>query len=95
MLRGIRTERDRPGRREVLTPAANFRTDTIRAAGELGFMGVEMPEEYGGSGLDSVSYALVMSEISAADGAHGTILGVNNSLYGVPAAPYSAPKSRK
>ena len=64
--------------------SGQFPTETIRAAGELGFMGIEIPEEYGGAGLDSICHALVMAEISAADGAHGTILGVNNSLYGVP-----------
>jgi alkylation response protein AidB-like acyl-CoA dehydrogenase len=45
-------------------------------------MGVEVPEEYGGAGLDPISYALVMAEISAADAAHGTIVSVNNSLFG-------------
>lgn len=61
-----------------------FPAATVQAAAELGFMGVETPEEYGGSGLDPVSYALIMTEISAADAAHGTIVSVNNSLYGVP-----------
>lgn len=64
--------------------SGEFPSETIRAAGELGFMGIEIPEAYGGSELDSICYSLVMSEISAADAAHGTILGVNNSLYGVP-----------
>jgi alkylation response protein AidB-like acyl-CoA dehydrogenase len=60
-----------------------FPVESIRKAGELGFMGVEVPEEYGGAGLDSISYALIMAEISAADAAHGTIVSVNNTLYGV------------
>jgi len=61
-----------------------FPLETIKAAAELGFMGIEIPEQYGGSGLDPISYALVMAEISAADAAHGTIVSVNNSLFGVP-----------
>ena len=61
-----------------------FPAETIRKAGELGFMGVEVPVEYGGAGLDPISYVLVISEISAADAAHGTIVSVNNSLFGVP-----------
>ena len=61
-----------------------FPVDTIRKAGELGFMGIEVPEEYGGAGLDTIGYALLMEEISAADAAHGTIVSVNNSLYGTP-----------
>ena len=64
--------------------SGEFPEATIRAAAELGFMGIEVPEEYGGSGLDPISYALVMMEISAADASHGTIVSVNNSLYGVP-----------
>jgi alkylation response protein AidB-like acyl-CoA dehydrogenase len=62
--------------------SGEFPAESIRKAGELGFMGVEIPEEYGGAGLDAISYALVISEISAADAAHGTIVSVNNSLYG-------------
>ncbi|MEM9689302.1 MAG: acyl-CoA dehydrogenase family protein [Pseudomonadota bacterium] len=64
--------------------SGEFPIDTIAKAGELGFMGVEVPEEYGGAGLDPISYVLMMTEISAADAAHGTIVSVNNSLFGVP-----------
>lgn len=62
--------------------SGEFPRASIKAAADLGFMGVEVPEEYGGAGLDSISYALIIAEISAADAAHGTIVSVNNSLYG-------------
>jgi len=62
--------------------SGEFPAETIRKAGELGFMGIEVPEEYGGAGFDAIAYALVIAEISAADAAHGTIVSVNNSLYG-------------
>ncbi len=62
--------------------SGEFPVETIAKAGQLGFMGVEVPEEYGGTGSDAISYALVIEEISAADAAHGTIVSVNNSLYG-------------
>jgi alkylation response protein AidB-like acyl-CoA dehydrogenase len=62
--------------------SGEFPADTIRRAGELGFMGVEVPEEYGGAGLDSVCYVLMMEEIAYADAAHATIVSVNNTLYG-------------
>ncbi len=74
-------------RREIAPIAAafdisgDFPADSIRKAGELGFMGVEVPEAYGGSGLDAISFCLVIEEIAAADAAHSTILSVNNSLY--------------
>ncbi len=61
--------------------SGEFPADTIRKAGELGFMGIEVPAEYGGAGLDPVCYALVIEEIAAADAAHSTIVSVNNSLY--------------
>ena len=61
--------------------SGDFPEGPIRRAGELGFMGVEVPEEYGGAGLDSVCYVLMMEEIAYADAAHATIVSVNNSLY--------------
>jgi alkylation response protein AidB-like acyl-CoA dehydrogenase len=64
--------------------SGEFPVETIRLAGELGFMGIETPPEFGGAGLDSICCALVIAEISAADAAHGTIVSVNNTLYGVP-----------
>ena len=75
--------------------SGEFPEASIRAAGELGFMGVEIPEEYGGAGLDPVSYALIMAEISAADASHGTIVSVNNSLYGVPLLVYGTEEQKK
>jgi len=61
--------------------SGKFPEETIRKAGELGLMGVEVPEEYGGAGMDAIGFALVMEEIAAADAAHSTIISVNNSLY--------------
>jgi hypothetical protein len=61
--------------------SGEFPHATIRKAGELGFMGIEVPPDYGGSGLDPISFVVVMEEIAAADAAHSTIISVNNSLY--------------
>jgi alkylation response protein AidB-like acyl-CoA dehydrogenase len=61
--------------------SGEFPSATIAKAGDLGFMGVEVPEEYGGAGLDALSFVLMLEEIAAADGAHSTIISVNNSLY--------------
>jgi alkylation response protein AidB-like acyl-CoA dehydrogenase len=61
--------------------SGEFPAETIRQMGELGLMGVETPDEYGGAGLDAIGYVLALIEISAADAAHGTIMSVNNSLY--------------
>jgi alkylation response protein AidB-like acyl-CoA dehydrogenase len=74
--------------RERIAPVAadfdqsgEFPLDNVRAMGELGLMGIEVPEAYGGAGLDTIGYVLAMIEICAADAAHGTIMSVNNSLF--------------
>jgi len=64
-----------------LDESGEFPIANIRMAGELGFMGVEVPEAYGGAGLDAISFCVMMEEIAAADAAHSTIISVNNSLY--------------
>lgn len=53
--------------------------DVLREMGRLGFMGMTVPEAYGGAGLDYVSYALALIEIAAGDGAVSTIMSVNNA----------------
>jgi len=61
--------------------SGEFPLDTIRQMGKLGFMGIEVPEEYGGAGMDTIAYVLAMVEICKADASHGTIMSVNNSLF--------------
>jgi len=61
--------------------SGEFPLDTIRKMGKLGFMGIEVPEEYGGAGMDTLAYVLALEEICKADAAHGTVMSVNNSLF--------------
>ncbi len=58
-----------------------FPIDTVRQMGKLGFMGIEVSEDYGGAGMDSLAHSLALTEISKADASHGTIMSVHNSLY--------------
>ena len=58
-----------------------FPLENIRLLGENGLMGIEVPAEYGGSGMDPIAYVLAMVEIAAGDAAHSTIMSVNNSLF--------------
>jgi alkylation response protein AidB-like acyl-CoA dehydrogenase len=58
-----------------------FPLETIRKMGKMGFMGIEVPEEYGGAGMDTLAYVLALEEICKADAAHGTVMSVNNSLF--------------
>jgi len=72
----------------VLIPAAaridklhEFPAGHVTQMGELGLMGIDAPEEYGGSGLDTLSYAIAMEELSRGCAATGTISSAHNSLY--------------
>ncbi|CBA16260.1 acyl-CoA dehydrogenase family protein [Xanthomonas albilineans] len=58
-----------------------FPLENIRLLGENGLMGIEVPEQYGGAGMDPIAYVLAMIEIAAGDAAHSTIMSVNNSLF--------------
>src|SRR3954468_18156821 len=64
-----------------LDKTARWPTEIVARMAELGFLGMAIPTEYGGSGLDNVSYALVVEEISAACASSGVIMSVNNSLF--------------
>jgi alkylation response protein AidB-like acyl-CoA dehydrogenase len=61
--------------------SGEFPHATIKKMGEMGFMGIEMPEAYGGAGMDTLAYVLALEEIARADAAHAVIMSVNNSLY--------------
>src|SRR5690554_3827910 len=52
----------------------------VKKMGALGFLGVAVSEEYGGAGLDYISYAIVIEELSRVDASLGVIASVNNSL---------------
>jgi alkylation response protein AidB-like acyl-CoA dehydrogenase len=57
-----------------------FPTEEIKQLGELGFMGMMVSPEYGGSGMDTLSYVLAMEEISKVDASTSVCMSVNNSL---------------
>lgn len=62
--------------------------DIIKQMAELKLMGIAVPEEYGGGGMDNVSYVLALIEISKACAGTGAIMSVNNSLYCFPVMKY-------
>jgi alkylation response protein AidB-like acyl-CoA dehydrogenase len=59
---------------------ARFPSEQVKRMGELGFMGMMVTPEYGGSGLDTVSYVIALEEISKIDPSAAVIMSVNNSL---------------
>ena len=81
--------------RDELWPTAEHRDKTgefpyeqIKQMGELGFMGMLVPESYGGSETGAVAYALALEEIAAGDGACSTIVSVHSSVGCVPILTY-------
>ena len=72
----------------------HFPREELRALGELGAMGVVVPERWGGSGLDYVSLALTLEEIAAGDGATSTIVSVQNSVVCGPIAAFGTDAQR-
>jgi butyryl-CoA dehydrogenase len=81
--------------RERLTPHAprwdresRFPREVLRALGELGALGMVVPERWGGAGMDYVSLAVALEEIAAGDGATSTIVSVQNSVVCGPIAAF-------
>jgi len=74
---------------------AAFPRETVAKLGELGFMGVMVPQEYGGAGADAVSYVLAVEEISRACASTGVIVSVNNSLYCDPVLRFGTEEQKR
>lgn len=67
---------------------SEFPTEAIKAMGELGLMGMVVPEEYQGSATDALAYAMALEEIAVGDGACSTIMSVHNSVACMPIYTY-------
>ena len=80
---------------EAIDREARFHHDTVRRMGELGLMGIAIPEAYGGSGSDSVAYAVALEEVAKACASHAVIMSVNNSLYSDPVYKFGSEEQKK
>ncbi|MBC7356965.1 MAG: acyl-CoA dehydrogenase [Desulfacinum sp.] len=69
--------------------------EIVKKMGELGLMGITIPPEYGGAGMDYVSYVLAMIEISKACASCGVIMSVCNSLYNFPVYTYGTEEQKQ
>jgi butyryl-CoA dehydrogenase len=81
--------------RQVVAPKAKeldetgrFPSEIVSQLAEMGLMGLMVPEQWGGAGMDAVSYAMALEEISAACASTGVIMSVNNSLVCYPIAEF-------
>jgi len=73
---------------EAIDREARFPGETVARMAELGLMGIAVPEAHGGSGGDTVAYALALEEVARACASHAVIMSVNNSLYCDPVLKY-------
>jgi alkylation response protein AidB-like acyl-CoA dehydrogenase len=87
--------------REALAPHAaawdrdrTFPADALRQMGELGLLGMLIPPEFDGAGLDHVSLAVALEEIAAGDGATSTIMSVQNSVVCMPLLKFGTPEQK-
>ena len=72
-----------------------FPHELIAKMGELGFMGIAVPEAWGGAGMDAVSYVLALEEICKACASTGVIMSVNNSLVCDPLVKYGSDEQKQ
>ncbi len=72
-----------------------YPAETIRKLGEMGFMGVFVPEQWGGAGMDFTSYVILMEEISRACAATSVIVSVNNSLVNAGLLQFGTDEQKK
>jgi butyryl-CoA dehydrogenase len=79
-------QRDREGR---------FAVEEIKKLGEIGCCGMLVPEEWGGPGLDTISYVLMLEEVARVDAAMATSLGVTNSAVQVPLLAFGSDDQKK
>ena len=78
-----------------LDKTGRWPSEIVVKMAELGLMGVAIPQEHGGAGMDSLAYALAMEEISAACASCGVIMSVNNSLFCDPVYKFGTDEQKK
>ncbi|MCY1165039.1 Acyl-CoA dehydrogenase [compost metagenome] len=72
-----------------------FPVEALAQMGQLGFMGMLIPEEWGGSGTGTLAYVLALEEVAAADGATSTIMSVHNSVGCVPILKFGTEEQKQ
>ena len=79
----------------VLDQENKFPEEAIKKFGEIGMMGIPYPKEYGGAGLDTISYAIAVEELSRVDGGTGVILSAHVSLGAYPIYAYGTEEQKQ
>ena len=72
-----------------------FPEEAVKKLGKLGWMGIPYPKEYGGAGLDALSYAIAVEELARVDGGAGVILSAHVSLGSWPIFAYGTEEQKQ
>lgn len=78
-----------------LDETGRFPTELVKQLAEMGLMGMMVPEQWGGAGMDTVSYAMALEEIAAACASTAVIMSVNNSLVCAPIEHFGTDEQKK
>lgn len=79
----------------MLDQENKFPLEQIHKLADMGMMGIPYPKEYGGAGLDAISYAIAVEELSRVDGGTGVVLSAHTSLGSYPIAAYGTEEQKK
>ena len=79
----------------MLDKENKFPDEQVKEMGELGWMGIPFPKEYGGAGLDYISYAIAVEELARVDGGAGVILSAHVSLGSYPIFAFGTEEQKR
>jgi alkylation response protein AidB-like acyl-CoA dehydrogenase/rubredoxin len=79
----------------MLDKENGFPTEAVKQLGKMGLLGIPFPKEYGGAGLDQISYAIAVEELSRVDGGTGVILSAHTSLGAWPIFAFGTEAQKK
>ena len=79
----------------MLDKESEFPAEQVKMLGEMGLMGIPFPKEYGGAGLDYLSYAIAVEELARVDGGTGVILSAHTSLCAWPIFAFGTEEQKK
>ena len=79
----------------MLDQESKFPSEAVQKLADMGMMGIPYPKEYGGAGMDIISYAIAVEELSRVDGGTGVILSAHTSLGTYPIAAYGTEEQKQ
>jgi len=89
------TEKKLKPRAEEFDAESKMDSGLLKEMGELGLMGITLPEKYGGGEMDTISYMVASEELAKGCASHAAVLGLHNSLYGYPVVEFGTEEQKQ